>query len=341
MSSNTKTYDYSVSCIRVIAMLFIIICHLSNYFGQNIVAQFFNVGVHIFFLISGYLYGGKIIGNTGVWLFKRYLRLIIPSMLWLVVTLIGRAAHQQPMPQIHEVVFLGLNLQGLNFIFSAMDDLFIGPWFFTNIMGCYILFAFYRKITYRHPNAAKILQTRGGVIPLGAFLILAFLRVSTDGALAFFIGLTLRERSLLEKKEQKQIISATITFILSLGIRLLGKRFTDGTVLYDEIISPLTHVGIACSFLVATKWLFNLFPKQCERIAQNAVIRHFDRISIYVYVFHSMFFNGTIVDLFKLNLNVPLEMIIYFAAVISFSTIMTFIGEYITNKTESAVLKMF
>ena len=129
----TRQYDATVSIVRVVAMFFIIICHLGSYFSANIIAMFFNVGVHIFFLISGYLYGAKSIENTPQWLFKRYLRLVIPSVIWLLIIVLSAVFHRNELPQIHEMVFLILNLQGLNFIFSAMKDLFIGPWFFTNI----------------------------------------------------------------------------------------------------------------------------------------------------------------------------------------------------------------
>lgn len=52
-----------ISLSRVIGMLFILICHTIKYYsfipGHGILGNFFNCGVYIFLIISGYLYGGK------------------------------------------------------------------------------------------------------------------------------------------------------------------------------------------------------------------------------------------------------------------------------------------
>lgn len=53
-------------------------------------SQFFNVGVHIFLIISGYLYGKrKINSNTTYikWLIKRAKRILLPLYIFLVILL--------------------------------------------------------------------------------------------------------------------------------------------------------------------------------------------------------------------------------------------------------------
>lgn len=50
--------DYSISFIRLLAMSFIVICHIMQYFDFEL-AWWFNVGVQIFLCLSGYLYGKK------------------------------------------------------------------------------------------------------------------------------------------------------------------------------------------------------------------------------------------------------------------------------------------
>ena len=329
--SEAKKTDLSISLLRVMAMMFIIICHLGNYFGKNIIAQFFNVGVHIFFLISGYLYGEKKIKNTSKWLISRYVRLIIPSTLWLLVTIIGRLTHNQLLPEIHEIVFLGLNLQGLNFIFSAMQDLFIGPWFFTNIMGCYILYAIYMKLSEKYTNTNNVFKW-GGVIPLLIFSGLALLQISTDGALAFFIGVVLKQRRLLDCKKKLAIVISAICFTISVIIRLIGNRLMDGTIIYNEIISPVTHIGIACSLLIFVKALFNIFPKVFNRISSSYILRHLDHISIYVYIFHPMFYNGVIMDVFQTGIRLYLSIPIYLMLVLILASVMTIVGDFISKK---------
>ena len=52
-----------MSIAKVIAMFMIVGCHLSEWFGVNIVAMILNVGVEIFLFVSGYLYSDKNIGK--------------------------------------------------------------------------------------------------------------------------------------------------------------------------------------------------------------------------------------------------------------------------------------
>ena len=71
-------------------MLFVIICHLGSYFGLAFVGQLFNVGVPIFYLISGYLYGNAEIKDIRTWLCKRLIRLYIPLLLGASVAWVGK-----------------------------------------------------------------------------------------------------------------------------------------------------------------------------------------------------------------------------------------------------------
>lgn len=185
-------------------MLLIASCHIASYHGLILISQVLNVGVPIFFMISGYLYGGKQINSAGKFIFKRYLRLEIPALFWLCIVIIFDLIHNSDLPKLHECVFIILNLQGLNFIFSSIEDLFIEPWFFTNIMACYVLLILYLKVEIKHPAIKKMLDG-GGIIPLLIFILLGLLRISTDGALAFFIGFSLKRKALLEKLQKKDI----------------------------------------------------------------------------------------------------------------------------------------
>ena len=59
----------SISMIRLVAMLMIIACHICQYF-DNYMAWWLNVGVQMFFVISGFLYGSKQITNPVQWFLK-------------------------------------------------------------------------------------------------------------------------------------------------------------------------------------------------------------------------------------------------------------------------------
>lgn len=60
--------NISIQYLRVISMFMIVLCHLvqesyNTYIQMT--AQFLNVGIFIFFAISGFLYGCKVLDNNG------------------------------------------------------------------------------------------------------------------------------------------------------------------------------------------------------------------------------------------------------------------------------------
>lgn len=81
----------SISAIRLFATILILCCHFVQTFENSIIqmsAQFFNVGVSIFIIISGYFYGKrKIAENIGYkqWLIKRAKRILIPLYIFLLI----------------------------------------------------------------------------------------------------------------------------------------------------------------------------------------------------------------------------------------------------------------
>lgn len=83
-------FDSSITWLRVCAMLMIVGCHImivSPYRFGTAAALLLNVGVEIFFMISGYLYGQREIpGKYTQWYAKRFLRLAPPYYLFFCST---------------------------------------------------------------------------------------------------------------------------------------------------------------------------------------------------------------------------------------------------------------
>ena len=93
--------DYSISFVRMVAFFFIIECHLLQHFFQSNLAWVFNVGVQMFLVISGYLYGecGRFLSITGKpidflkkstsKILRKYLSYLIVLMALLTITKSG------------------------------------------------------------------------------------------------------------------------------------------------------------------------------------------------------------------------------------------------------------
>ena len=83
-----KNKDYSISAIRLIAMISIVICHMLQYY-DNYLCEWFNIGVQIFLCISGYLYGKREKPNSvSMYLKNRLLRIYVEYFLVVVFYII-------------------------------------------------------------------------------------------------------------------------------------------------------------------------------------------------------------------------------------------------------------
>ncbi|MCD7780297.1 MAG: acyltransferase [Candidatus Gastranaerophilales bacterium] len=133
---NQVEKNISIMYLRVIATAFIFIDHALAYTdmpGKSIIIQITNSGVLIFLMISGFLYGGKTIGDMVGWLKNRVLRLYIPYFIFIIV------------------YYLCMFVQGKFVLKSFLTYLFMfqgilgtenGPhtlWFMTLLLMCYCL----------------------------------------------------------------------------------------------------------------------------------------------------------------------------------------------------------
>lgn len=64
----------------------IVVCHILQY-HDNELCRWFNVGVQVFFIISGYLYGGKEISNPIEFIIKQFKKILVPYYIFLAVAI--------------------------------------------------------------------------------------------------------------------------------------------------------------------------------------------------------------------------------------------------------------
>lgn len=78
------SWDASLSYIRAISTGLIIACHILQYYG-NALAWWLNVGVQVFFILSGYLFGKRKIDNGIDFLMVRCKKILVPYFLFVIV----------------------------------------------------------------------------------------------------------------------------------------------------------------------------------------------------------------------------------------------------------------
>ena len=106
----TRTDSIYISYLRVYSMLCIVFCHFLQAYNNNW-AWVFNIGVQVFLLISGFLYGHKHIDSWKYWFYHRFIRIYIPYFLFLVIIIPSYARHH--MVGIKHILVYILDLQGV------------------------------------------------------------------------------------------------------------------------------------------------------------------------------------------------------------------------------------
>ena len=80
MKALSTSQSNAIAIIRIIAMILIVSCHITQGYGKPI-AFILNVGVQLFFLISGFLYGKVEIPSTIDFYKKRIVKIYLPFII--------------------------------------------------------------------------------------------------------------------------------------------------------------------------------------------------------------------------------------------------------------------
>lgn len=134
MRAISTSQSNAISIIRIIAMILIVSCHITQGYGQPI-AFILNVGVQLFFLISGFLYGKVDIPSALDFYKKRIVKIYIPFII--VVLLFAGIYKILGVESVswRQLIPYAFNLQA----FATPIEGFNHMWFLSVIMICYII----------------------------------------------------------------------------------------------------------------------------------------------------------------------------------------------------------
>lgn len=135
--------DIPISAIRVISAVLIVLCHYFQYYQLEL-AWWLNVGVQIFFCISGFLYGGKEQGDGLEFIIKQFKKILVPYWTIAVIALVlyysfgyGRLVTKEA-GSILCVLFCSERMKGIGHL-----------WFIEYILFCYFITPFLYSIRKR------------------------------------------------------------------------------------------------------------------------------------------------------------------------------------------------
>lgn len=280
--------SYSISVIRVLAMILILICHIVQRYPNTFInetAQIFNVGVFIFLFISGFLYGGKNISNIKQWYLKRAIRILVPLyvfsiFLWLIDIIFFNIS----IPFKYFIVYL-LNLQGVLGSIEGGYHL----WFLTALMFCYLITPLLNKYKekFRNKNKLRVFLTTVLFLNIIVTIFISrkigiYLGYIYTYIYAYYFSFTWK-RNITKKV---LVLLSLITFAV-LGIRLVYRTYFYSTIIYDGVIVIYEQFIFGIWIFILSYALINKVNYK-NSIFKNTILK-LDSISFYIYITHYIF----------------------------------------------------
>ena len=285
MSQNTlisKNESNAIVAVRATAMFSIILCHILQAYN-NYIDLLFNVGVQVFLVMSGYLYGKKNIKDYRSWYRKRFIKLYIPYIIVTAVVIILHLIFSTQTIKWYQVVAYLTNTQGLKLILKApyvnisgLDHL----WFMTAIMFAYFSTPILQKLKRYHHHC--IIMLLAIVSPLYFFIPPRWL-FGLEWFWLYAFGYFFANLSIKYKKVYICLFSLCYLIVVS-NIREL----TDLSLWKRLARCHHSTLGILLFTLSVT------FIRNLSNTSKTMnILRWFDRYSYFIYLTHFVVMIGS------------------------------------------------
>ena len=329
--------DYSISLVRFLATVAIIICHMLQYFDKELM-WWFNVGVQIFLCISGYLYGRKGLIDDDFKFYKKnfskilldYYIVTIPMFILLTIFV----ADKFSIIALIKTLFTKTVMKGGEHL-----------WYIPYCIICYFLTPLLSRYFERNKNKHIVLK----FVLLG-FIVTAIIEMffqffTAAWFLCYLLGYFLGHLSLKGKTRLYNtvciiivifaLISNTLQIILDYVVKL---ELNDANDYYYARMCKYAHVALGTSIFLFCKKLFsaifkNGYPKPLEIFCKCS-----DRYSYDIYLVHQFVILGPL-SLMALTPMLPLNIVIIVAIILVSAVAVNIISKFL-QKPLNKLLKI-
>ena len=326
--NQTTTHNNAISAIRFLSMLMIILCHFLQYYDLES-AWWFNVGVQIFFTISGFLYGGKTIDKPVKFYKRAFKKLLIPLWIFVIPVFILQRVF---VPESFSYVRALLTL----FCHEYLDGL-EHLWFIQKLGFCYLLLPLFLKIrdeinTYKRSQALVSIIFVFLVLQIVGFALNGYL-MQANNVNCFAVGILL---SGIEKKKNSLFHPTVIFSIIAVITNVLRIYFVYIIKIGDNEKVDL-FVKYARGFLGIAIFLilYSLF----KNIKYNAVLKFSDKYSYHIYLVHMVFILGPL-TLMRITKSVPLNIIIICCCIVVSALVLKMLETKVNNALDKTKDKL-
>lgn len=313
--------------MRFLGVILILLCHYTEQSTNvllNMSAQFLNIGVPIFIILSGFLFGIREGGKNALsWYIKRIKRIYIPYELFVIILAVVTLLHGGNVVT-NDWLFLVLGLQGsVVGVYGAEQT-----WFITVLLFCYLFTPVIRFIVLEiRESRNKIIIYTAIILMIPIFLSFippAFVYTLFTPfcwyALAYLIGYKFTEIKLTSIGT----ICSFSLMILVFGVRILMRMVFDGSYLYDRITVGYTQAIAAFCIFYIIAYIF-------KNRKANRLVLWISGISFEMYLYHYMFTVGPI-KLFGISGNWIIDCVVVTVVVLIISMIMNKCSTLIIRK---------
>lgn len=312
--------DVTIQFARVIAMFFIIACHIVQEFDNSIInmtSQFFNIGVYMFLIISGYLYSNKKI-NKKTFYKDRFLKILLPIYIFIIPVFIIQLINGTFL--INKVFVYLFNLQGFFGGIQGANHL----WFITAIWISYLLLPIFEYIKNSKNQKIQLLFNLCMIL----FSILMCFLFKSIGMIficicTYAIGYFYFENVY---KVNDSIFKNTFVIVVSFIIRIVAKSILDNSILYDLIIVGITQVIASIYIIKSVKIVVDK-----KILKTNKVLDLLEKYSYYIYITHYLFMKGNL-SVMKLSNNMMINITFMLLLTICSSILLKCTCDYIYRK---------
>ena len=284
--------DYSISIIRVIATISIVCCHIFQYYGIEL-AQWLNVGVEVFLVISGYLYGKKEITDIPHFMITNIKKILIPAFLWICFVIFLYRVFARESIGLSEIVYplvYGQTLPGLAHM-----------WFIPYILFCYII----TPILYQLNRKITIHRLFWTIVIVLVALPVIYQHIEYSRIVCYIIGWFIGANLHDNKKQLTRLAVLFSVLAVSFnGVRIYFKYFGIVALLgpfepffmcYESYCHSLLGIALFLS-------LYCIFSKL--NLGCNFLCGFIDRYSYEIYLTHHVFVLSVISVLSMTNYNI-------------------------------------